>query len=1048
MISAVFIRRPIFASVISIVIMILGGFALLSLPIERYPEIAPPQVTVSAFYPGANSQTVAETVAAPIEQEVNGVENMIYMSSVSANDGTMSLTVTFEPGVDQDMSNVLTQNRVSKATSQLPQEVQRMGVTVKKKSSVANMYVALTSPNGAYDDVFLSNYLELNIKDEIARVNGVGEVQTFGVGKYAMRIWLDPQKMTARGVAVEEIVNAVQQQNVQVAAGSIGEPPAPARQPFQLTVNVQGRLTDPQEFGNIIIRSSSEGGALRIRDVARVERGAETYRLASTFNGQDCAAFAVYQIPGANAIQVVDGVKASLAEMAKKFPEGVAYEIVYDDTVAIKASIKEVVETLFITLLLVVFTVFVFLQNFRATLIPSMTIPVSLIGTFAVMAVMGYSINTLTLFGLVLVIGIVVDDAIVVVENCTLNIEENGLSPKEAAFKTMKEVTGPVIATTLVLLAVFIPTAFMSGISGTLFRQFALTIAIATVFSSINALTLSPAMCGVLLRKTSGKSPWFFRLFNKGMDGTTKGYHSVVKFALRKAAIGVVLFIGLIVLSGYGFISLPGGFVPQEDEGYCITNVQLPEAAALDRTKAVMDEVNGVIKQTPGVARYLSICGYSLIDGAVASNTGFSVVVFDDWAERPPEEHQSAIITHLNRRLSQLQDCIAFSFPTPSLPGLGLSGGFTFMLEDQGGVGLQQLQDAANTVIENGNAQSALMGMYTPFRANVPQLYIDVNREQVMDRGIQLGSIWSTLATYLGSNYINDYTEFGRMFKVYAQAESEYRAQPNDIGHLEIKTPSGEMAPLANFIEIEETLGPQTITRYNMYPSVKIMGNPEPGFSSGDAMAVIENMMDRNLPAAFGYDWTDLSYQEKVASGGVLIIFGLAIVLVYLVLAAQYESWTLPISVCLSVPTALLGAVAALMARGYDNNVYTKIGIVLLIGLSTKSAILIVEFAKVQRDSGMPIFDAALSAARLRFRAVLMTAFSFILGVIPLLIASGAGAESRKAIGTAVFGGMLVATVVSVVIVPMLYYVVQSMSEKFGRKPAPETLPAAGQETH
>ncbi|WP_269539225.1 efflux RND transporter permease subunit [Cerasicoccus fimbriatus] len=1037
MFSHFFIRRPIFAAVISIVIMLLGAFALISLPIERYPEIAPPQVTISAVYPGANAQTVAETVASPIEQEVNGVENMIYMSSVSANDGTMSLTVTFESGVDQDMSNVLTQNRVSKAQSQLPQEVQRMGVTVKKKSSVANMYVALTSPDGSYDDVFLSNYLELRIKDEVARVNGVGEVQTFGVGKYAMRIWLDPQKMTTRKVSVDEIVAAVQQQNVQVAAGSIGEPPAPKDQPFQLTVNVQGRLVDPEEFQEIIIRSTSDGGALRIKDVARVEIGSESYRLASSFNGKDCAAFAIYQIPGANAINVVDGVKAKLVELSKNFPQGVSYDIVYDDSVAIRASISEVVETLFITLLLVVFTVYVFLQNFRATLIPSMTIPVSLIGTFAVMAVMGFSINTLTLFGLVLVIGIVVDDAIVVVENCTINIEEHGMSPKEAAMKTMVDVTGPVVATTLVLLAVFIPTAFMSGISGTLFRQFALTIAIATVFSSINALTLSPALCGVLLKKSSGKTPWFFRLFNRGMDSTTSGYHGVVKFALRKAAIGIVVFVGLVVLSGWGFINLPGGFVPQEDEGYCLTSVQLPEASALDRTRAVMEQVDGVVEDIPGVARYLTISGYSLIDGAVASNTGFAVVVFKDWSERPPEEHQSMIIGALNQRLSKLQDALAFSFPVPSLPGLGLSGGFTFMLEDRQGVGLQALQQTADYVIEAGNAQTALTGMYTPFRANVPQLFIDVNREQVMNRGIPLGSIWGALQTYLGSNYINDYTDFGRVFKVYAQAGSDYRAQPGDIGKLEIKTPSGEMAPLANFIDVQETLGPQTITRYNMYPSVKILGSPAPGFSSGDAMEVIENMAEKNLPAAFGYDWTDLSYQEKIAQGGTAVIFGLAIVLVYLVLAAQYESWTLPISVCLAVPTALLGAVAALMARGYDNNIYTKIGIVLLIGLSTKSAILIVEFAKAQRDDGMPIFDAALSAARLRFRAVLMTAFSFILGVIPLLIATGAGAESRKAIGTAVFGGMVVATVVSVVVVPMLYYVVQSVSEKFGRKPKP-----------
>jgi len=1043
MISHFFIRRPIFAAVISIVILILGAFAMVSLPVERYPEIAPPQITVSAAYPGANAQTVADTVASPIEQEVNGVENMIYMSSVSANDGSMSLTVTFETGADQDMANVLTQNRVSKAQSSLPQEVQRLGVTVKKKSSVANMYVAITSPDGRYNDVFLSNYLDLRIKDEIARTPGVGEVQTFGVGKFSMRLWLDPGKMAARGVSVDEVLSAVQQQNVQVAAGSIGEPPAPPGQPFQLTINVEGRLVEPAEFGDIIVRSSSDGGALRIRDIARVEMGSESYRLGASFNGQDCAAFAIYQIPGANALNVVDGVKAKLVELAKGFPEGVSYEVVYDDSVAIRASIEEVVTTLFITLALVVFTVYVFLQNFRATLIPSLTIPVSLIGTFAMMAVLGFSINTLTLFGLVLVIGIVVDDAIVVVENCTLNIEEHGMSPKEAAMKTMTDVTGPVVATTLVLLAVFIPTAFMSGITGILFRQFALTIAIATVFSSINALTLSPALCGVLLRKSSGKTPLPFRLFNSGMDKTTGAYHGVVKFALRKAAFGTIVFGGLVALACFGFVNLPAGFVPQEDEGYCITNVQLPEAAAIDRTKAVMQEVDQVVKDVPGVARYLSISGYSLIDGAIASNTGFVVAVFDDWSERPPEEHQSAIIARLNRGLGQLQDCIAFAFPTPSLPGLGLSGGFTLMLQDRGGVGLQTLQQVSNYVIEAGNAQSALTGLYTPFRANVPQLFVDVNREQVMNRGMKLGSIWDAMQTNLGSTYINDFTMFNRVFKVYAQAESDFRAAPKDIGNLEVRAANGQMAPLANFIDVEETLGPQTITRYNLYPSVKIMGNPAPGFSSGAAMEVIENMASTQLPPSFGYDWTDMSYQEKIAQGGTTIIFILAIVLVYLVLAAQYESWTLPVSVCLAVPTALLGAVGALMLRGYDNNVYTQIGIVLLIGLSTKSAILIVEFAKAQRDTGMSIYDAAVSAARLRFRAVLMTAFSFILGTIPLLLASGAGAESRKAIGTSVFGGMVIATVVSVVVVPMLYFVVQSISEKFGKSPSPKPSESA-----
>ncbi len=1034
MFSHIFIRRPVLAMVISIVIVIIGVFSMVALPVDRYPDIAPPTITVTANYPGADALTVADTVASPIEQNVNGVEDMIYMSSISANDGSMTLTVTFETGTDVDMANVLTQNRVSKSTSSLPSEVQRLGVTVDKKSTTANVYVAFYSPDSSYNDLFVSNYLDLRIKDEIARVPGVGNVQTFGAGKYSMRVWLDPQAMKARAVTVDEVTRAIQEQNVQVAAGIIGQPPAPKNQAFQYTVNVEGRLVDPEQFANIIIRTDQSGGTLTIGDIGRVELGAESYLLSSRFNGVPSAVMAAYQVPGANAIAVTDGIKERLEELSKSFPEGLAYEVVYDNSLIIVSSIANVKETLFEALVLVILTVFIFLQSWRATIIPSLTIPVSLLGTFAVMAVIGYSINQLTLFGFVLVIGIVVDDAIMVVENCSRHIEQ-GKSAKDAAFLTMTEVSGPVIATTLVLLAVFVPAAFISGITGLLFKQFAVTISIATVFSSINALTLSPALCSLLLKPPPERVNWFFRMFNKGMDKLIGRYEGVVKLAIRRFVIGTALFIGMTVLALMGFSSLPTGFVPQEDEGYCIVAIQLPDGAALDRTRSVTDQVGQIVSEVDGVAKYITIAGYSLIDGAAASNTAFAIAVFEPWDERGPEEHQSAILQQLNMRFRQIQRAQTFAFPVPSLPGVGLSGGFTLMLQDRGGVGLQNLQDTAQQFISDGNSQSALQGMYTTFRASVPQLFLDIDREQVKNRNLNLASIWDALQVFLGSSYVNDFTLFNRVFKVYAQAEQEFRAQPEDIRQLNIEAPNGEMVPLGGLLEIKEIVGPQSVTRYNLYPSVKIMGSASPGYSSGDAMSVLTNMADQTLPTAVGFDWTDLSYQQAKSTGSTTIIFVLSVVLVYLVLAAQYESWTLPISVVLAVPTALAGAVAALMIRDYDNNVYTQIGVVLLIGLSTKSAIMIVEFAKVQRECGMSIFDAAVSAAKLRFRPVLMTALSFILGVIPLLVASGAGGESQRAIGTAVFGGMLIATIVSVVVVPMLYYIVQNVVEKFSKKP-------------
>ncbi len=1039
MFSHFFIDRPIFAGVIAIVIMLLGGLALTSLPVERYPDIAPPSITVSAVYPGADANTVADTVAAVIEKEVNGVEGMIYMNSVSANDGTMQLTVTFETGTDLDMANVLTQTRVAIAIPQLPQEVQRMGITTKKKSTDANLYVGFYSPEGKYDDIFLANYVALRVKDEVARSPGVGEVQAFGAGDYSMRIWLDPAKMTARGLIPEDLVNAVREQNLQVAAGQIGEPPVPTGQAYQLTMNVRGRLLEAEEFGMIVIRTGEDGRLLRIRDVATIELGAQTYVLGSTLNGKPSATIAVYQVPGENALEVVDGVRATLKRLEPNFPPGLEYQVIYDNTNVIKASIKEVIETLFITLILVVLTVYLFLQNFRATIIPSVTIPVSLIGTFAVMSAMGYSINQFTLFGLVLVIGIVVDDAIVVVENCTRLIDEEGMNPKAAAKKAMIEVSGPVIATTLVLLSVFIPTTFMSGITGQLFKQFAVTISIATIFSSINALTLSPALCSILLRPSKqGERKGLFGLFNRSLDSTKPGYLKVVNGALRKSMLGLLLFIVLATAAFIGMGNLPGGFVPQEDEGYCMINVQLPEASSLERTQAFLDQVDKIIGETAGLQDYMTISGYSILEGAAMPNAGFSVMVFKNWDDRGEDEHQSAILESLNMRLSQLKNGIAFAFPMPSLPGVGMSGGLVMQLQDRGGVGMSTLQQVANEFMNDGNSQAGLQGMYTTFRANVPQLFIDIDRDQVLTKNVAMSSVFNALQYYYGSVYINAFTYMNRVFQVKAQAAPEYRADADQILNIEIRNRDGKMLPLGSVLKVEETLGPQSVVRYNMYPSAKIMGQPGEGFSSGQAMEIVEDMANTKLPGSMGLEWTELSYQEKAAQGGSNIIYVLAILLVYLVLAAQYESWSIPISVCLSVPTALLGAVIALMVGKMSMDIYGQVGIVLLIGLSTKTAILIVEFAKVEHENGKSIFDAAMSAASLRFRAVLMTALSFILGVLPLLLASGAGAESRKVLGTTVFGGMLVATIASLIFVPMLYFIVQKASEKKSKSPRPK----------
>lgn len=1028
MFSKFFIFRPIFASVLSIVIVILGIVALFALPVARYPEIAPPTVVVSATYPGADAQTIAETVATPIEQEVNGVEGMQYMTSTSSADGSMQLTVTFAPGTDLDMANVLTQNRVTLAEPKLPEEVRRLGVSVRKRSSEITLLISLLSEDERFDEVFLNNYASLRIRDELTRIDGVGEVQLYGV-KYGMRIWLQPDLMQARQLTTNDIVAAIREQNVQVSAGKVGEPPAPAGQPLELSVSTQGRLREPADFERIIVKTDGDGRMIRLKDVARVELGAESYNISAEYRGEPSAALAVYQLPGANAVAVADQVIATMNELAADFPDGMRHVISYDATAVIRASLAEVVTTLFIALLLVIATVYVFLQNLRATIIPAVTIPVSLVGTFIVMSALGYSLNILTLFGLVLVIGIVVDDAIVVVEN-TWRLIGEGMPPRDAAVQSMQEVSGPVIATTLVLLAVFVPSTFLSGIVGELFRQFAVTISIATVFSSINALTLSPALCAILLRKPTSKPAAPFRLFNATLGLTTSIYTRSVRGAISLAALSIPIFLAVAGGAVYLFAALPSGFVPQEDEGYFIANVQLPDAASFQRTQAVTDHVNEILINTPGVEHVITIDGLSLVDGSRSANAASAIVTLAPWTERTaPGQGLIPIVGAVNQRLAGIQEAFAIAFPPPSLPGVGFAGGFTLQLQDRSGAGLQMLESVANEVASDANTQAGLSRVFTTFRANVPQLFLDIDREQVKAMGIPLQSVFDTLAAYMGSVYVNDFTQFGRTYQVRVQADAAYRATPEDIRQLELRAANGAMVPLGAVMSVDDSFGPQSITHFNAYPAARISGEAAPGFSSGQAMSIVQNMLAQKLPATMGYAWTDLSFQQQQATGSAALVFGFSILMVYLVLAAQYESWSLPVAVVASVPAALAGAVLGLLVRNFDNNVYTQIGITLLIGLAAKTAILIVEFAKSEREAGKSIFDAAANAARLRFRAVLMTAFSFILGVIPLVIATGAGAASRQVLGTVVFAGMIVATIVGVIVVPVLYYVVQRTSE-------------------
>jgi HAE1 family hydrophobic/amphiphilic exporter-1 len=1037
MIPRFFIDRPIFANVIAIVTVIFGLVTLRSLPVEQYPQITPPTVQVATSYPGADAQVVCNTVATPIEEQVNGVEGMLYMSSTCSADGSYGLTVTFDIGTDLNIAQVLVQNRVAIAQAQLPDDVKRQGITVKKQSTNIILFVVLTSPDRRYDSLYLSNYGTLHIRDELARIYGVGDVNVVGAGSYSMRIWLDPTRLKARNLTTQDVFNAIAEQNVQVAAGQIGQPPVPPTQKFQFTVTTLGRLTSVEQFEDIIVKS--EGLRItRLRDVARVELGSQVYDQFFQKNGAPAAGIAVFQLPGANALDVADQVRVVMERLKPSFPQGMMYEIPFDTTKFVRQAIHEVYLTLIEAGVLVLIVILVFLQDWRAVLVPATTVPVTIIGAFAGMALFGFTVNLLTLFGLVLAIGIVVDDAIVIVENAAHHIDADRLAPREATIRAMDEVTGPVIGITLVLMAVFLPSAFLGGITGQLYRQFALTIAITAAISAVNALTLKPAQCAVWLRPSHEHKNAFFRAFNAVYMRAERGYIGLIGWMVARARAMMVGFAALLALTLLSFRSLPTGFLPTEDQGYVISGIQLPDAASLARTTLAIEQMNQIIAKTPGVAAWNSWGGRSILDGTTASNAGTIFIVFKPWEERrSPALSQEAIVANLRRQFGTIQDGITFAFPPPAIRGLGVASGFQMQIEDRGDIGLPALQKVAQEMVQDGNSQSGLVALNTTFRAGVPQIFVDVDRVKVKTLGIPLSGVFASLQSYLGSAYVNDFTLFGRTFQVRIQAEPAFRVTPDDIRQLDVRNPAGQMVPLATLVDVQRKLGPQSISRYNLYPSAAITGQAAPGYSSGQALSLMEQMASAKLPPSMSYEWTAISYQEKKAGSQAFAIFGLAVLLVYLVLAAQYESWSNPAAVVLVVPLALLGTVIAVALRGMDNNIYTQIGVVLLIALASKNAILIVEFARDQHAAGKTIAEAAVAAARLRFRPILMTSFAFILGVYPLVIASGAGAASRRALGTAVFGGMITSTLLAVLFAPVFYVVFQTWSENRRRRGGP-----------
>jgi multidrug efflux pump len=1040
-IAQFFVDRPIMAAVLSLLFVITGSIAVFKLPISEYPEVVPPTVVVRAAYPGANPKVIGETVATPLEEQINGVEGMLYSSSQATSDGALTLTVTFALGTNLNTAQVDVQNRVAQALPKLPEEVQRLGVTTQKSSPDLTMVVHLTSPDQRYDMLYLSNYARLHVKDVLGRLDGVGDVQIFGAGEYSMRVWLDPQKLAQRGLTTGDVINAIREQNVQVAAGALNAPPGPTNSAFQLNINTRGRLVSEDDFRNIIVRTDANGGVTHLNDVAKVDLGSNNYALRSLLDNKPAVALPIFARPGSNAIQISDEVRATMTQLKKEFPQGVDYSIVYDPTVFVRGSIEAVAHTLLEAILLVVLVVILFLQTWRASIIPLVAVPVSLIGTFAVMYLAGFSLNALSLFGLVLAIGIVVDDAIVVVENVERHIEL-GQSPKEATRHAMHEVTGPIVATALVLCAVFIPTAFVSGLTGQFYRQFALTIAISTVISAFNSLTLSPALAAVLLKSHDTPKDrltraidrafgWLFRPFNRMFGRGSERYVGGVKRILSKGSIALVLYAGLIALTAFGFSHVPTGFVPGQDKQYLVAFAQLPDAASLDRSEDVIQRMGAIALKQPGVEHAVAFPGLSINGFTNSTNSGIVFVTLKPFEERRSAELSAgAIAGALNQKFASIQDAYIAVFPPPPVMGLGTIGGFRLQLEDRSDRGFEELYKQTQNLIAASRKDPALAGLFSSFQVSVPQVDADVDREKAKAEGVNLADVYQTMQAYMGSLYVNDFNRFGRTYQVNVSADPEFRHTPQDILQLKTRNTQGQMVPLGSFVTVQQGAGPDRVQHYNGYPTAEINGGPAPGFSSGQAQAAIEKLAKDNLPNGISFEWTELTYQQILAGNTAILVFPLCVLLVFLVLSSLYESWSLPLAVILIVPMVLLSAIAGVWLSGGDNNIFTQIGLIVLVGLACKNAILIVEFARERQHEGMARHEAVLEAAKLRLRPILMTSFAFIMGVVPLVTSHGAGAEMRHAMGVAVFSGMLGVTIFGLIYTPLFYVLIRALVER------------------